>query len=260
MNSSASDSVGRNDDDMPDTAVSGVSPPGDLPPVGLYARLGKPLIDRLGAILLLLLLGPLFVILVVLVRLDSSGGAFFVQERVGQMGRPFSMFKFRSMVTGAENLGSGILVAPGDARITRMGRFLRASSLDELPQLINIARGDMSFIGPRPTLEYQAKQYDAHQRRRLLVKPGLTGLAQIKGRKTLSWPQRIEYDVRYVDTLSWSRDLTIFIMTPITLLRGEGQATRDHWATDRQGSAMGRADAEPRGDGDEGSQGEGKGS
>lgn len=201
----------------------------DLPPGGLYPRLVKPTCDRLLATIVLLVLWPLFLLLAVLVRLDSPGGAFFVQERIGFLGRPFPLYKFRSMVPGAAQMGSGALVEKSDGRITRMGRILRATSLDELPQLFNILRGEMSLIGPRPTLEYQVRQYDELQRRRLLVKPGVTGLAQIRGRKSLDWPTRIRADVEYVDSLSAWRDLWICLATPWTLLRGEGQAQADYW-------------------------------
>lgn len=201
----------------------------DLPPGGLYPRLVKPACDRLLALAVLLFLAPLLAVLAILVRLDSPGGAFFVQERIGFRGHPFPLYKFRSMVTGAAQMGSGALVEKGDGRITRMGRILRATSFDELPQLFNILRGEMSLIGPRPTLEYQVRQYDEFQRRRLLVKPGVTGLAQIRGRKSLDWPARIRADVEYVDSLSAGRDLWIALATPWTLLRGEGQAQGDYW-------------------------------
>jgi lipopolysaccharide/colanic/teichoic acid biosynthesis glycosyltransferase len=145
------------------------------------------------------------------------------------MARPFRLFKFRSMVSGAAQMGAGALVEKGDSRVTRMGRLLRATSLDELPQLLNILRGEMSLVGPRPTLEYQVLAYDEFQKRRLLAKPGVTGLAQIRGRKSLDWPERIRADVEYVESISALRDLEICLLTPWTLLRGEGQAKADYW-------------------------------
>lgn len=201
----------------------------DLPPAGLYPRLLKPACDRIFALIVVLLIWPFFLLLALLVRIDSPGGAFFVQERIGQMGRPFRLFKFRSMVTGAAGMGTGALVEEGDSRVTRVGRILRATSFDELPQLLNILWGDMSLVGPRPTLEYQVQKYDDFQKRRLLVKPGVTGLAQIRGRKSLDWPERIRADVEYVQRISALRDLEICLLTPWTLLRGEGQAKADYW-------------------------------
>ncbi|MCA9728100.1 MAG: sugar transferase [Candidatus Eisenbacteria bacterium] len=204
-------------------------------PSGFYPRFLKPSCDRIVAGIAVVCLGPLLLLLAAWVALDSPGGAFFHQERVGRFGRPFRLHKFRSMVTGAEKQGAGALVEQNDSRITRSGKFLRATSLDELPQLFNIAKGEMSLIGPRPTLQYQVDQYDDFQRRRLLVKPGLTGLAQIRGRKSLSWPERIRADVEYVDTISLALDLTILVRTPATLLGGEGQAASDHWKGRGQG-------------------------
>ncbi len=202
---------------------------GQLPPSGFYPRFLKPLLDRLFAFFVLCLIWPLFLLLAILVRLDSKGPAFFVQERVGQMGQLFRMYKFRSMVPGAAKMGAGALVEVGDPRVTRMGKLLRATSLDELPQILNILKGEMSLIGPRPTLEYQVEQYDDFQKRRLLVKPGVTGLAQIRGRKSLDWPARIRADVEYVDSVSLGLDAKVFVLTPWTLIRGEGQAQADYW-------------------------------
>ena len=213
----------------------------ELPPAGLYPRLVKPAVDRGSAFLLLLGLGPFFLLMALAVALDSPGGAFFRQDRVGRMGRSFRLLKFRSMVSGAEGQGAGALVEETDSRITRVGRLLRATSLDELPQLVNILRGEMSFIGPRPTLEYQVRQYDETQKRRHLVKPGVTGLAQIRGRKSLDWPTRIRCDVEYVDRISAKLDLKIFFQTPVALLRGEGQANADYWKEEtKQGPPDGK--------------------
>jgi undecaprenyl phosphate N,N'-diacetylbacillosamine 1-phosphate transferase len=204
-------------------------------PSGTYPRVIKPACDRLLAFGALSVLSPLFLLLGVWVALDSRGGAFYHQWRVGRNGRPFRLHKFRSMVSGAESKGSGALVERNDARVTHAGRFLRATSLDELPQLFNILKGEMSLIGPRPTLQYQVDQYDDFQRQRLLVKPGLTGLAQVRGRKSLSWPERIRADVEYVETVSPKLDLSILIRTPWALFGGEGQAKSDHWQERGQG-------------------------
>lgn len=150
------------------------------------------------------------------VRATSPGPVFFRQERVGMDGRPFTVWKFRTMVAGDNP------VFPDASRITPVGRVLRRLSLDELPQLINVARGEMSVVGPRPTLAYQVERYDARQRRRLAVRPGLTGLAQVNGRNALDWPTRIEFDVRYVETQSVRTDLQILARTVRTMLSGEG--------------------------------------
>lgn len=173
----------------------------------------KRLIDIAGSLVGLVLLSPLFLIVAALIKIDSPGPVFFCQERVGKGGRPFRIFKFRSMVENAARMGTGIYVSEGDPRITRVGRFLRRASLDELPQLINVLRGEMSLVGPRPTLAYQVERYTPRQRRRLLVKPGITGWAQVKGRNRLSWPEKIELDLYYVDHWSLWLDLRILFLT-----------------------------------------------
>jgi lipopolysaccharide/colanic/teichoic acid biosynthesis glycosyltransferase len=155
------------------------------------------------------------------VRRDSPGPALYRQRRVGYAGAPFTLLKFRTMVVGAEGMGAGLAVSDGDARITRAGRALRRLSLDELPQLLNVIRGDMSLVGPRPTVASQVERYDARQRRRLLARPGLTGLAQVSGRNAIPWSERIEIDLAYVDRWSPRRDLTILARTArVVLARG----------------------------------------
>ena len=176
-------------------------------------RLCKRLMDLTASSLGLLLLAPLFVLIGVAIKLDSAGPVFFSQTRIGQGGRPFRIFKFRSMVMDAENKGTGVFVKEGDERITRVGKLLRHTSLDEIPQLLNILRSEMSLVGPRPTLPYQVERYDARQSKRLTVKPGLTGWAQVKGRNALSWPERIELDLWYVDNCSLGLDLWILWKT-----------------------------------------------
>jgi lipopolysaccharide/colanic/teichoic acid biosynthesis glycosyltransferase len=156
------------------------------------------------------------------IRRDSSGPALFRQERIGYAGRPFTLFKFRSMVVGAQGMGAGLAVTEGDARITAAGGVLRRLSLDELPQLWNIVRGDMSLVGPRPTVASQVERYDARQRRRLLARPGLTGVAQVSGRTALPWSERITMDLDYVDGWSLRRDLLILARTVAVVLRREG--------------------------------------
>ena len=158
------------------------------------------------------------------VKLDSPGPVLFRQPRLGRDGKVFEMLKFRSMCVNAEHTGSGVYSEKGDARVTRVGRILRAASLDELPQLVNILRGDMSLIGPRPPLTYHPwplEEYTAEQRRMFEVRPGITGWAQINGRKGVEWHKRIELNVWYVDHLSFPLDLKIFFLTIFKVLRNE---------------------------------------
>ena len=153
----------------------------------------------------------------------------FRQTRVGKDGEDFELLKLRSMVVGAERQGAGLAVDQGDARITRVGRVIRRTSIDELPQLWNVVRGDMSVIGPRPTLRYQVERYTDRQRRRLEVRPGLTGWAQIHGRATLPWAERIELDVWYVEHRSPRVDLKILLRTPLALFGGTYKGTTGGW-------------------------------
>ena len=161
---------------------------------------------------------PVMAGVAVWVRRDSPGPAIYRQRRVGYAGAPFTLLKFRTMVVGAEGMGAGLAVRDGDDRITRAGRLLRRLSLDELPQLWNVIRGDMSLVGPRPTVASQVELYDARQRRRLLARPGLTGLAQVSGRNAIPWSERIEIDLAYVDGWSPRRDLAILARTARVVL------------------------------------------
>jgi lipopolysaccharide/colanic/teichoic acid biosynthesis glycosyltransferase len=179
----------------------------------------KRALDVLGATVGLTLGAPLLAASAIAVRLEDRGPVFFRQERVGQDGRPFEVLKLRTMVVNAHTQGAGYAVDKGDSRITRVGNLLRKTSLDELPQLWNVLRGEMSLVGPRPTLAYQVEQYSERQRRRLEVKPGLTGWAQVNGRASLSWPERIELDVWYVEHRSLALDLRILLRTVSVLLR-----------------------------------------
>ena len=176
---------------------------------------------------------PLLAVSAAAIKLDDGGPTLYRQERVGQGGRPFELLKLRTMVVGAETQGAGYAVDRGDARITRVGRVLRKLSLDELPQLWNVVRGEMSLIGPRPTLAYQVERYSESQRRRLDVKPGLTGWAQIHGRATRPWDQRIELDVWYVEHRSPLVDLKILLRTPLALFGGTYRGRSGGWRPDR---------------------------
>src|SRR6202011_5924773 len=157
--------------------------------------------------------GPLVAALALAVRLESPGNPIYRQARVGRDGQRFEIFKLRRMVAGAESQGAGIALAKGDPRITRVGAFLRRYSLDELPNLWNVLRGEMAIVGPRPTIPIQVEQYTARQRGRLAVKPGITGWAQINGRASLPWPERIELDLWYVEHRSLALDLKILART-----------------------------------------------
>ena len=170
----------------------------------------------------LVLTAPLLALAMLAIRLESPGSAIYRQRRVGKGARTFDLFKLRTMVDGAEHLGAGLAVNAGDTRITRVGAFLRRTSLDELPNLFNVLRGDMSLIGPRPTLPVQVAQYTDRQRRRLSVKPGITGWAQVNGRASLPWSERIELDLWYVEHRSWRLDLDILLRTVRMLLSGDG--------------------------------------
>jgi lipopolysaccharide/colanic/teichoic acid biosynthesis glycosyltransferase len=177
----------------------------------------------------LVLASPLLAAAAVASKLDGGGPVLYRQTRVGKDGVDFELLKLRTMVVGAEKIGAGYAVDQGDPRITRVGRILRRTSIDELPQLWNILRGDMSVIGPRPTLRYQVEQYDDHQRRRLDIRPGLTGWAQVQGRASLPWADRIELDVWYVEHRSPRVDLEILLRTPLALFRGTYRGATGGW-------------------------------
>jgi lipopolysaccharide/colanic/teichoic acid biosynthesis glycosyltransferase len=182
----------------------------------------KRALDILIALPLVLLSAPVVALLALAVRLESRGEPIYRQTRVGQDGRLFEIYKLRTMVDGAEFTGAGLAIAAGDARITRLGALLRRTSLDELPNLWNVLRGDMSIVGPRPTLKGQVDEYTDRQRGRLTVKPGITGWAQINGRASLPWPERIELDLWYVEHQSLALDLRILSRTLGQVLRGHG--------------------------------------
>ncbi|SFT69598.1 Undecaprenyl-phosphate galactose phosphotransferase, WbaP/exopolysaccharide biosynthesis polyprenyl glycosylphosphotransferase [Geodermatophilus amargosae] len=197
------------------------------------ARLVKASLDRLGAGLLVVLALPVLAALAVAVHLDSAGPVLFRQQRIGQAGRPFTMLKFRTMITDAEarraeltdrnHNDDGLLFKiPGDPRITRVGQVLRRHSLDELPQLFNVLRGHMSLVGPRPPLPEEVARYDSSMRRRLLVKPGLTGLWQVSGRSDLTWEEAVRLDLRYVENWSLALDLLILWKTFRAVIRADG--------------------------------------
>jgi len=172
---------------------------------------------------------PLLALAAIAIKLEDRGPVLYRQRRVGKDGEDFELLKLRTMTVGAEQQGAGYAVNVGDLRITRSGRVLRRLSLDELPQLWNVLRGDMSIIGPRPTLRYQVDEYTPRQRRRLETKPGITGWAQVNGRAALPWHERIELDVWYVDHRSPWVDLKILVRTPIALLTGTYKGATGGW-------------------------------
>jgi lipopolysaccharide/colanic/teichoic acid biosynthesis glycosyltransferase len=178
--------------------------------------------DVLVAGLALLIASPLLLAAMIVIRVESHGSPIYRQRRVGKDGEPFELLKLRTMVSGAEHVGAGLAVNYGDPRITRVGAWLRRWSLDELPNLINVLRGEMSVVGPRPTVQVQVDQYTERQRRRLEVKPGITGWAQINGRASLPWHERIELDVWYVEHRSLWLDLKILAKTARILASGHG--------------------------------------
>jgi lipopolysaccharide/colanic/teichoic acid biosynthesis glycosyltransferase len=184
-------------------------------------------LDLLVASLALAVAAPVLALAAILIKLESRGPVFYRQRRVGRGGAPFELWKLRTMVPGAETMGAGIYVVEGDPRITRTGRLLRRLSLDELPNLVNVLRGEMAIVGPRPTVQEQVERYTERQRRRLEVRPGITGWAQINGRASLPWPERIELDVWYVEHRSLRLDLRILARTVRMLATGHGLYSDD---------------------------------
>jgi lipopolysaccharide/colanic/teichoic acid biosynthesis glycosyltransferase len=186
-------------------------------------------LDVAGASLGLVLASPFLAAAAIAIKLDGGGPVLYRQQRVGKDGREFELVKLRTMVVGAEGQGAGWAVDRGDPRITRVGSVLRRVSLDELPQLWNVVQGEMSLIGPRPTLAYQVEQYTPRQRRRLDVRPGITGWAQVQGRASLPWEERIELDVWYVEHRSPRLDLKILARTPLALFGGTYKGKTGGW-------------------------------
>jgi len=186
-------------------------------------------LDVAGASVGLVLASPFLAASALAIKLEDGGPVLYRQRRIGKDGEDFELLKLRTMVVGAERQGAGWAVNEGDQRITRAGRVLRRLSLDELPQLWNVVRGDMSLIGPRPTLRYQVEKYTDRQRRRLDVKPGITGWAQIHGRAALPWEERIELDVWYVEHRSALLDVKILLRTPLALFGGTYKGETGGW-------------------------------
>lgn len=187
---------------------------------GFY-RAVKRFLDVTASFLGLVLLSPLMLAVSILIKIYSRGPVIFRQKRIGRNGKVFEIYKFRSMCVGAEKTGSGVYSGKGDARVTRIGKILRATSIDELPQLLNILKGEMSFVGPRPPLTYHPWKYEEYtdfQKRMFEVRPGITGWAQVNGRKDVEWHKRIELNVWYVDHMSLLLDIKIMFMTAFKVL------------------------------------------
>ena len=183
---------------------------------------GKRALDVVVASAALAVSSPVLALAALAIRRESPGHPVYRQRRVGRDGRAFDVFKLRTMVSGAEAIGPGLAVDDGDERITRVGALLRRTSVDELPNLVNVVRGEMSLVGPRPTVQVQVDRYTPRQRGRLAVRPGLTGWAQVHGRASLPWPERIELDLHYVECASAALDLRILALTARMVLTGHG--------------------------------------
>ena len=176
----------------------------------------KRFMDIVLSIIGLIIISPILLIVSLAIKIDSKGPVIFKQERIGKDGKVFKIYKFRSMVVGAEKMGTGVYSKKGDNRVTRVGKFIRITSIDELPQLVNILKGEMSFIGPRPVLTYHPWKYEEYtpeQLKRFEVRPGVTGWAQIHGRKDVEWNNRIKLDLEYVENISLKLDIKIFLKT-----------------------------------------------
>ena len=216
-----------------------------------YLKFGKRSVDVILAVFALCILSPLFFVLALLIKVDSRGSIFFLQNRVGLEGKCFRIVKFRTMRIFEDSYNPDGSEMENNSRVTFCGRYLRRWGLDELPQLINVIRGDMSIVGPRPTLPYQVAKYSDAQRKRLAVRPGLTGLAQVMGRNSLTWEEKIKLDIDYVDTMSFSTDFIVIMKTlPVLFAPNIHEFTRADRISEHQGSVLGNVGAEvkPRND------------
>lgn len=201
----------------------------------------KRAIDLFGAVLGLLLLWPLLLLLVILIRLESPGAAIFTQQRLGRWGRPFTLYKLRTMVQDAEHKGAGLAIERNDPRITRVGAILRKASLDEVPQLWNVLRGDMSFVGPRPLPVAYLDRWDERQQLRLAMPQGITGWSQVTMRNDGPWPERLEKDVEYLERWSLTFDARIFLTTLLKVFKRSGITTAEGAVQEFTGSGSAAA-------------------
>lgn len=190
----------------------------------MYRKFGKYAIDTVLSLIVLVILSPLLIMISIAIKLTSPGPVLFKQQRLGLHGKVFTIYKFRSMIVGAEHTGSGVYSGSGDPRVTAIGRFIRRSSIDELPQLFNILKGDMAIVGPRPPLTYHPwpiDQYTEDQLHMFDVRPGITGWAQVHGRKSVEWHTRIKLNIWYTEHVSLLLDLKILLMTVFKVLRND---------------------------------------
>lgn len=203
----------------------------------MYKAVFKRLIDIIMSLCGLIITSPFLLIVAIAIKLESPGGVIFKQKRLGKSGRVFDIYKFRSMCIGAEKTGSGQYSMKGDPRVTKIGKIIRYLSIDEIPQFVNIIKGDMSFVGPRPPLTYHPwpyEEYTDEQKKMFLVRPGVTGWTQVNGRKTVEWHKRIEMNIWYVEHLSFWLDLKILFMTAYKVLTN---ADNDNIGTSVSGKA-----------------------
>lgn len=190
----------------------------------MYKRFFKRAFGILFALLGLIITSPIIAIVAILIKIESPGPVIFKQQRIGKNGKVFEIYKFRSMCQNAEKTGSGVYSDKNDSRVTKIGKFIRATSIDEIPQFLNVLKGDMAFIGPRPPLTYHPwpyEQYTEHQKKMFNVRPGLTGWAQVHGRKQVEWNKRIELNVWYVENVSLLLDLKIIFSTLLKLIKDD---------------------------------------
>lgn len=191
----------------------------------MYEKYAKRILDFLLSLMAFIVLMPIMAIIAIIIKIDSKGPVFFLQERLGKNGKVFKIIKFRTMVVDAENIGDGLKVkSESDSRITKIGNFLRKTSLDEITQLINVIKGDMSIVGPRPPVTYHPHKYEEYpekQKQRFSVRPGITGLAQIRVRNNATWDERIEIDLEYIKKITFIKDIKIILQTVVKTLKRE---------------------------------------
>lgn len=202
----------------------------------LYLHI-KRILDIIFSFIGIIILSPIFLLVAIAIKIDSKGPVIFKQKRLGKDGKEFNIYKFRSMVVGAEKIGTGVYSKKGDSRVTKVGNFIRMTSIDELPQLVNILKGEMSFIGPRPVLTYHPwkfEEYTKEQAKRFDVRPGITGWAQIHGRKDVEWHKRIELDIYYVEHISFWLDVKIFLKTIYNVILMKDNVNKEETATNKK--------------------------